>query len=207
MKRILILFALMFSFPAQADTVQSMTWNPTTKTLNALTKQSGTQQFAPIKGVTDGSLACQGCVGETFSLIHQSAYSQSPATSGTYYDVTGVVLTPTAGSHRITWQVAASAIWSVGSGCITTVVASIRTSANAIVTEGACTVVGDPAAGRQPTASMISNCYLAADVNITTPTTYKGSLRVVTQTGTCTSIDLGSRCDYGDCILKTIRTR
>lgn len=68
MKRILLLFALLLSFPAKADTVKSFTWNPITKLFNALTGQSGTKQ---VPDYTEGRVvnpACNSCGGLTSSF-------------------------------------------------------------------------------------------------------------------------------------------
>ena len=46
MKKILVLLAFLFATSASADTVKSLTWNPATNKLNALTGQSGTKPVA-----------------------------------------------------------------------------------------------------------------------------------------------------------------
>ncbi len=56
MKRLLILLAL-FAAPALADTVQSLSWNPTTKSFTALTKQNGTKSIQAVGGAAPASIA------------------------------------------------------------------------------------------------------------------------------------------------------
>lgn len=162
---------------------------------------------SPVRAAGTGTAPLENEVGYRVIATRTTAVSQSAPVLGTWYDVTSLTHTLSAGGWDLETQCSVGADYSSGGGYAMPSIA-IRTSAGTVLATGISGFAGDPAAATAPPRFWYGSPRAATRVNILTPTTYKTSMAVNGFSGTPVFASVDARGDLAggtECYLEAVR--
>lgn len=167
----------------------------------ATTTDSGLMAVGAIPGVTDGSLAAVGDLGE---LVTDTSIVDAVATPPTTWTSAGVSIALTPG----TWFIEASAIIEAArtSGAGANRIQCALAANGVPIREFTVGIVGDPAHSFAPINTLIATGYAHALLNVTTTTTYSFMLRQIGWSGAVT-LNMQARNSTEAATIKAVRLR
>lgn len=187
------------AFPLSVSGTNVVGGTPTVDTINEYTSTNGVQ----IKGRTSSTTSLTGYFGEEIKAISSSSVTvNSTPAYNTWYDITGLSITLTAG----VWDLSAMGSFTMGTNSATwgsqniSFNLAVRDSSNNIIYNGWSASSASPNWGTRMIITLTPY-----RVQITSSTTYKLSLRVGDDYGTTTLGALFARGDLGFLSIRALR--
>lgn len=161
---------------------------------------------SPVRAAQTGTAPLENEVGYRTIATRTALVSQPAPVIGTWYDVTSLTLTLSAGVWDLETQCSVGADWSSGAGYAMPSIA-IRTGTTTLATAIAG-FAGDPAGVTNPPRFWFGSPRAKTRVGISTSTTYKTSVAVNGFSGTPVFASIDARGDLAggtECYLEAIR--
>jgi hypothetical protein len=160
-----------------------------------------------IVGTNTNDSAAAGYVGEIISATVSSNISQPSPTIGTYYDVSGLAVTLTAGDWDVYLDINIGLAWTSGSGSFSIGEGWIRSGASTNLVGGFGPLAGDHTGGIFCPTTGFTHLHLYYRASLSVSTTLKASLVAIAASGSPVIQEIDARGDIIPCILTARRAR
>lgn len=158
-------------------------------------------------GTNTNDNASSGNTGENVSATDTSNISQSSPSDGTFYDLSGLSISLTAGDWDISIHAIIGGAFTSGSGTAARLMLYLRDGSNNLIQAGQSGYIGDTLTGFKIPAIWAASVSVIARASIASTTTYKLSMGYVSVSGTPVIGGINARGDFGTTYIKARRVR